>query len=197
MPPSQSGEPAHAGAGPFKSLWYKFTPTTSRTIRFDTCTASFDTVLAAYTGPSVDSLTPVSSNDDYCGSGGTRSRIKFMAVAGTTYYIAVAGKTSGAFGSFTLSFTDAFPANDDFADAITISRTRPVSVNGTNGRCDRRARRADAVQERLPDLPLTGALPLNSVWYRYTATFTGRTVTLDTCTNPNFDTILNAYTGAR
>ncbi|HEU5066127.1 MAG TPA: hypothetical protein VFT86_09695, partial [Gaiellaceae bacterium] len=70
----QTGEPPHAGAGPFKSVWYKFTPVSSRRIRFDTCNAGFDTVLAAYTGPSVDNLTPVSSNDDFCGSGGTRSR---------------------------------------------------------------------------------------------------------------------------
>ena len=88
----QAGEPAHAGFGPFKSLWYKFTPTSSRRIRFDTCNSGFDTVLAAYTGPSVDNLTPVASNDDYCGSGGTRSRIQFLANAGTTYYIAVAGQ---------------------------------------------------------------------------------------------------------
>ena len=194
----QAGEPAHAGFGPFKSVWYKFTPLSSRTIRFDTCTAGFDTVLAAYTGASVDALTMVAANDD---SGrcvtGTHSFIQFMAVSGTTYYVAVAGKTSGAFGSFTLAYTDAFPANDDFASAIPITPpTLPSPVNGTNVGATGEGGEPTPCRNDFPTCSLTGALPLNTVWYRYDATFTGGTVQLDTCANPNFDTILNAYTGS-
>ena len=183
----QTGEPAHAGFGPFKSLWYRFTPTTSRTIRFDTCNAGFDTVLAAYTGPAVDNLTPVSSNDDFCGSGGTRSRIQFLATSGTTYYIAVAGKTSGAFGSFTLSFTDAFPPNDDLADAQ--AQNGSGIVTGTT------VAATGEPNENVPVCtPTCSPLPLNSVWYRYTASMTG-SVTIDTCSGTTLDTIIAAYTG--
>jgi len=39
------------------------------------------------------------------------------------------------------------------------------------------------------------SLPLESNWYHYTPTVPG-TVTVDTCTNPGYDTTLAAYTGA-
>jgi hypothetical protein len=98
----EAGEPNHAGASlPLNSLWYSFTAATTGTVKLDTCGGtSFDTTLAAYTGSVVNALTPVAANDNACG---TRSRITFAAIAGTTYHVALDGHGASV-GSFTLSF---------------------------------------------------------------------------------------------
>ena len=181
----ETGEPDHADAAfPLNSVWYKFTPTTTRSFRFDTCTASYDTVLAAYTGSTVSTLTEVASNDDFCDAG---SQIEFVATAGTTYYVVVDGYNDSV-GTFTLTFTD-FPANDDFAGAIPITPpSLPSPVNGTNVGATGEAGEPTPCRDDFPTCSATGALPLNTVWYRYDATFSGGTVQLDTCANPNFDT---------
>lgn len=87
----ESGEPAHAGAGPHRSVWYQFTPliagaTTIKTQ--NTSPASFDTVLAVYKGTMFGGVVPVASNDNDVG---TNSKVTFPADAGTTYFIAVDG----------------------------------------------------------------------------------------------------------
>jgi len=96
------GEPNHAGLSlPLNSVWYRFTAATTGTIKLDTCGGTnFDTTLAAYTGSAVNALTQVVANDNACG---TRSRISFTALAGTTYHVALDGK-GAAVGSYTLSF---------------------------------------------------------------------------------------------
>ena len=98
----EAGEPNHAGVSlPLNSVWYRFTAASSGSVKLDTCGGTnFDTTLAAYTGSSVNALTQVAANDNACG---TRSRITFTAVAGTTYHVALDGK-GAAVGSFTLSF---------------------------------------------------------------------------------------------
>jgi hypothetical protein len=50
--------------------------------------SDFDTVLGVYTGDSLAGLTAVASNDD---DHGRQSLVRFVAVAGTSYAIAVAG----------------------------------------------------------------------------------------------------------
>jgi hypothetical protein len=55
-------------------------------VRFDTCNSNGDTLLAVYTGSSVDLLTEVVANDDSpCGE----SMVEFDAAEGATYAIAV------------------------------------------------------------------------------------------------------------
>jgi len=68
---------------------------------FGTYGSDFDTLLAVYTGTSVDTLTEVASNDD---SGGTlQSRVEFTTTAGTVYHIAVDGY-GGAQGNVTVGW---------------------------------------------------------------------------------------------
>ncbi len=78
---------------------------------FDTFDSEFDTLLGVYEGSSVGALTRVASNDDF--EGGTTSKVTFLAMAGTTYHVAVDGrKESGvpaASGDFLLTWR---PAND-------------------------------------------------------------------------------------
>lgn len=101
----ESGEPAHYGRGPYKSVWYSFTPAFNGALVIDTHGSAFDTVLAIYTGSSVDSLVPVASNDDD-GSAGNNSGLTAVALtAGTPYRIAVAGYYDTSCGAFTLNWT--------------------------------------------------------------------------------------------
>jgi hypothetical protein len=88
-----------------KSVWFKWTPGVSRTgVLTQTVGSSFDTVLAIYTGSSLETLTQVGCNNNRAVD--NKSRIKFNAVAGTTYYFQ-AGGFNGASGS--LKFTVKLP----------------------------------------------------------------------------------------
>ena len=74
-----------------RTVWYRYTPTTTRTLVANTVGSGFDTILAAYTGPSIDSLTEVACNDDRPRVPDLMSKIRFTAIAGHTYYFQVGG----------------------------------------------------------------------------------------------------------
>ncbi len=109
----EPGEPNHAGSPGGRSVWYRFVPATTHQVSFDTCfDGFFESTLGVYTGASVDSLTPVTASNDFCYDMGSSApptvgmRRSFQAVAGTTYWIAVDGRTGyGALsGTFRLSW---------------------------------------------------------------------------------------------
>ncbi len=85
-------EPAHAGNEGGKSLWYRWTAPAAGTVQFDTTGSGFDTLLAVYTGTALGALTTVAANDDNATS--RQSTVTIVAVAGTTYRIAVDGYRS-------------------------------------------------------------------------------------------------------
>jgi len=84
----EAGEPASTCSNPFggvgKTVWYSFTPAQTGSISASTFNAGFSSVVAAYTGTSVASLTEVG-----CGVFG--NRVTFRALANTTYYFQVGG----------------------------------------------------------------------------------------------------------
>jgi len=97
----EPGEPAHAGNSGGASIWYRWTAPYSGDFVFGTYGSDFDTLLAVYTGTSLDTLTEVASNDD---SGGTlQSRVEFTTTAGTVYHIAVDG-CGGVQGNVTVGW---------------------------------------------------------------------------------------------
>jgi hypothetical protein len=102
---AEAGEPNHAEQPPYASVWYSWTPTDDGLATFDTCTASFDTRLAVYTGSALTDLTEVASSDDSeaCGPGSLQSSVSFVAAKGVVYSIAVDG-SSGESGTFTLTW---------------------------------------------------------------------------------------------
>jgi len=189
----ESGEPDHLPVGGSlgeNSVWYRWTAPTTGRVSVNTCTSSFDTALAAYTGGTTfPSLTQVANDDDGCDApNGSGSQISFDAVAGTSYRIAVAGFRANTMGEgmFTLKVGYAPPPNDDFAAAQPINRA-PASVAGrTVG-----ATREPDEPDHLP--PFGGIRGERSVWYSWTAPTSGR-VFLNTCTT-NIDTILAVYMG--
>jgi hypothetical protein len=71
----------------------------------NTCTSSFDTTLAVYTGSSFGTMSQVASDDDSCTSPDNEagSRLTFNVVAGTTYRIVVDGFSSFSEGTFTVT----------------------------------------------------------------------------------------------
>ncbi len=78
------------------------------------------------------------------------------------------------------------PANDNLANAQGLTGSS-VTVAGTNVAATRESGEPD-------HWPPGGSAGEHSVWYSWTAPFSGQ-VNLDTCTN-NFDTVLAVYTGS-
>jgi Tol biopolymer transport system component len=83
---TEDGEPVPSCGIPFgpvsRTAWYTFTPAETRSIFASTNNAAFATVVAAYTGSSLATLTEVS-----CRGG----NVAFTAEAGTTYHLQVGG----------------------------------------------------------------------------------------------------------
>jgi PKD repeat protein len=89
----EPGEVMPSCGGGQNSLWYRFTPTTSRRVAFQTFDSSFNTVLSVWTG-SGHPLSEVACNDDYDNRDHPaiqQSYIEFDAEVGTTYYVRVSG----------------------------------------------------------------------------------------------------------
>lgn len=91
----------HAGVQPAEArpcgmsgntVWYAFTPAEDVILVADSDGSTFDTVLAAYAGPTLDSLTLVSCNDD---SHDVRSKTELPATGGETYYFQVGKAEKG------------------------------------------------------------------------------------------------------
>jgi hypothetical protein len=163
---AQPGEPLHAGQVGPSSVWFSWDALASGPVRLDTVDSEFDSLLAVYTGPSLESLVSVASDDD-SGGGGT-SKLAFQAEAGTRYHFAVAGK-GDATGRFVLALspqTPPPPANDDFVAAQVLSGPNG-SVDGTNVSATREHGEPYHFPERWG-----GA----SVWYRWTAPANGTVV---------------------
>jgi hypothetical protein len=80
----EPGEPDHAGnSGALNSAWFQWTAPISGTVYLDTFGGDFfDTTLAVYTGPAVNALTEVASNDNAFPFPGP-SQLAFRATAGT------------------------------------------------------------------------------------------------------------------
>ena len=99
----EPGEPDHAGNAGARSVWFAWLAPASGTWTFDTFGSDFDTLLAVYTGGSIQALELVAANDDAPDRPGNSSKVAFAAVAGTTYHLAIDGY-GGLQGLFDLSW---------------------------------------------------------------------------------------------
>lgn len=135
----EAGEPDHADNLGGRSVWFKFTPAATGVFRLNTTDTTFDTLLAVYTGNSVNDLTVVSYNDN--GNSniafGGASTVDLMLVGGITYYIAVDGLYSPGYdpgqGNFKIAILE-FPAptQDDFISAYDLGVGYKGGIAGTN-----------------------------------------------------------------
>ncbi|MEM7011081.1 MAG: TIGR02597 family protein, partial [Verrucomicrobiota bacterium] len=97
----EAGEPQHGGNATPASVWFRYDATLAGTVTIRSEFSSFDTILAAYSGNSVGSLTLLSANDD--APDATWSETTFTVAAGQSYYVALDGK-AGATGTGVLGF---------------------------------------------------------------------------------------------
>ncbi len=111
------------------SVWYRWTAPASGSVTVDTCLSDIDSVLAVYTGASLNAVDEISSNHNgVCPDGNPLgSKVIFGAQAGTTYRIAVGDDNDLRENGFTLrlSVADTFPA-------LTITRTPGPSFVGNS-----------------------------------------------------------------
>lgn len=130
------GEPIHAGNVGGRSIWFRWIAPSNMTVRFTTLGSAFDTLLAVYTGNSVSSLSPVAASDD--ADGLTTSSVAWVAISGTTYYIAIDGRSAGvgsetANGAATVAWsaTTSQPALTSFSPLAGVVGST-VTLTGAN-----------------------------------------------------------------
>ena len=176
----ETGEPNHAGSSGGASVWWSWTPDFSGAVTIETEGSTFDTLLNVYTGTSVSGLSSVAANDDSGIGSSTASRVTFSVTQGTTYQIAVDGK-SGATGAIKLLVVRS-PANDSFANSTKASGDFIWFIASNSG--------ATKETSEPNHASVSGG---HSVWWSYKAPISGNvTVTTD---GSSFDTVLAVYTG--
>lgn len=185
---AEIGEPNHAGEPAAHSLWWLWTPPPgiSGTVVIDTHASTFDTVLVAYSGPSLWNLTPLSISDDV-GPDVRTSQVK-IPIDGRYPYpilIAVDGK-AGQTGTVHLNvvFIDlpGSVSNDNFTSSIRLEGQQGyITASNTSA-------------SREPGEPSHAGTPANrSLWWNWTAPANGNlTLTTD---GSSFDTVMAVYTG--
>jgi hypothetical protein len=207
----ENGELNHAQNAGGASIWYRWVAPATGRATFETTGSSFDTLLAVYTGSSVDALTLVAQNDDIEVNVNRASRITFDVVAGRTYFFAVDGyRTGGTFesGSVVLVWTaTAAPSPTPTAAPVPTATpvpTLPPVVRPANDLFER-AQVLSGVAARVGGTTLNATTQVGeprhagvgagrSVWYRWTAPRTGRWTF--TTQGSNLDTALALYSGA-
>lgn len=171
-----SGAPDAGCVNLGRDVWYRYTPTTSGQVYFDTVGSDFDTGLALFYN-----TTQVMCNDNADSSTKT-SRIAPNLVANTTYYIQVGG-LDGLSGTLHLR-AYVPPTHDSFLAARNIP-TLPYTDTDTTAYASASA--TDPQPTCHPD-PIQ-----NSVWYKYTP---GQNDRLRFSTaGSGFDTVLSIWTG--
>jgi hypothetical protein len=86
---NEPGEPFQGAL----SLWYCWTAPSNAVMEFHTHGSTVDTELAVYEGSALNNLSPVASNDD--AGGRQTSAVRFQAVAGRNYFLAVGARDEG------------------------------------------------------------------------------------------------------
>jgi hypothetical protein len=162
------------------TVWYTFTAPADRALQVDTLGSGYDTVLAAYAGTSLPSLSPIACNDEFKGP---RSRVLVQVTAGSTYMLQVGG-FQGATGTFTLNLT-VLPtvAGDLFAQAIAVD-TFPFEDERTT-----LAATLELGEPHCGPLDTIGS----TLWYRFEPAQPG--LVSVTTAGSGFDTVLAVYSG--
>ncbi len=105
----EGGEPSHdppdaTSLSPSHTVWYQWQAPSSGSTTITTLGSDFDTILAVYTGTTVNSLTRIGFNDDVQNGVIRTSSLTFNATSGTVYRIVVDG-WGGDSGGVNLNWT--------------------------------------------------------------------------------------------
>lgn len=156
----EPGEPSESG-GPANTVWFKWTAASSGPVHLDICdsTISPGARFYVFTGSSLGDLDQIAKNSFWSTEDCAQT---FEVLAGTTYYLQVG--SVGDTGQFDLAARSADPpANDNFANAETIAALPKLIVGHTE----------DAAAEVGEPNHEYYAAPTKSLWYRWTAPFSG------------------------
>ena len=181
----ETGEPVHADNAGGKSVWFNFTPDATMNVRINTMETNFDTLLAVYTGASVNNLTFVGSNDNCSNTCEGASTVDLMLVGGQTYHIAVdgadygSGANSGTFRLAILKFTA--PSQDDLALAYNLGNNFTGSIAGNN---------YNATAETGEPIHSGGNPATRSVWYKWQP---GGNFSIDFELSENFGSVMSVW----
>lgn len=167
------------------SVWYQFNAPVSESIVVDTAGSSYDTVISAWTGTTLGSLSHVACNDNVETS---RARLVMEVTGGTNYIFQVTGYIDSS-GSLQLAFGRS-GTNDAFASSRVIAPT--------NGRfVDHRVTTGYGIEPSEPG-PGCGesATIASTAWYTYTAPYTGQVRVDLSGTQPDIYSILEVFEGS-
>lgn len=183
------GEPDHDSSdGDVRSLWWTYTPAADGAMSLSLEGSDQDTVLAVYTGESLDGLSQVAFNDD--GPNDSTSVISAVAVtAGTKYSIAADGY-EGEQGNIKLSFSF-FEASGD--TNYTFDTALEITSDSFSGVYNNALAGGEVGEPDHAGAGL-GDIDSKSLWWTYTPTVAG-TAVIDLL-GSNFDTALAVYTGS-
>ena len=189
----QSGEDAHGGYGPTRSVWYRYFPPWQGGDFKIWVESADDCVLSVYTAdfPSSPQFGQLHSQaeDDDSGTGNNPEVLLTDVSGSTTLFIAVDSKVET---TFTLKWqrqsTGTPPANDDFANAEVHTQgfTAVGTTVGGTGEPD---------EMFLSEYE--GVAATDGVWYKYTPSFTGTAQIRGVCLTQNEDAYIfvHAFTG--
>ena len=122
---AEVGEPRHGGRAASASVWTSWTASANGIVTYSTEGSTFDTTLAVYTGSTLDSLALGAADAD---SGGyLTSKVRFNAIKGTVYHVAIDGY-NGAAGDVALGWV-----LEETDSALPVITTHPESQSGLIG----------------------------------------------------------------
>jgi len=186
----EQAEPTDPQLCPIGSaVWYRYDANSTGALTVSAGGGTtFDTLLAAYEGESLESLQRTACNRWGEVFSASASRIRFGVKAGHSYYVQ-AGGNSGAVGSLVLSTSldnTAAPTNDSYAT--------PSPITGPTGTVQ--ADNTHATREL--GEPIVGSYDFggHSLWFTWTAPSTGRYTFDTTHGGTSADTLLSVYTGS-
>lgn len=170
---------------PAQTIWYSITPT-SNAVLFVLNAATFQRhFIAVYRqdGVGLAGLTEVGCATWFFGRNWTTVSVE----AGETYYIQAGSNAGGGTGTVTVSIDEIPPpANDDFADATTISSLQYEDiVDGS----------AATFEAGEPQPSCAAGLSLSTVWYEWTPTQSGEYLAQNPYTSLGSFLAVAAYTG--
>ncbi len=173
----ESGEPALNDTDDVHSVWWGWSASgSSDSVTFDTIGSNFETLIAVFTGDSVNSLNLITSNVE-----SEDRRITFEIIPGNTYHILVGGK-EGSAGDIVLNWDNVSPNNDQFEDRITLEGHSGETTGSTIGATNETSE---------PDH--AGSESSHSIWWSWTAP-KSREVAFNTH-GSSYDTTLAIYRG--
>lgn len=172
------------------SVWFTWTAPYGGTVSFSTTGSDYDTTLSVYRPEdpaqpaAYGNLAVVAGNDDCHLGGGGISCVRFDAVGGARYWIAVDWAQQGPPDLYELRWSEAMQ-NDSLSSAFVVPPSMTTIV-GSN----------TAATNGIGDPTVAGIPGGASVWYRWTPGAATVTIgTSGTCT-AGFDLLLGVYTQA-